>query len=245
MRVGVEQAGPLRPGHQEPLEQRGGRVPLCLAAALRNLRQRGAAHPVHDQHPRGGLDHLRDADAGVVAVREREPLLAARLVQVVELLGQPGPHLGHQRRQGQTAGHDGGGPAHRRQRAQVSRQRLPYAGVLHLHGDLPAIRPHCRVHLTERRRCGRLLLERPKAVPPQRPELGRQHRFDLGERQPGVGLLQPDEGVAPAVLRICWKQRLDGRQQLACLERAALELAEHRPGAPGVAAPQLGPYTFR
>ena len=54
---------------------------------------------------------------------------------------------------------------------------------LHLHGDAPAVREDGAVHLADRRRRHRLLLERGEELLDRQLELVADHALDLGERE--------------------------------------------------------------
>ena len=97
------------------------------------------------------------------------------------------------------------------------------------------------MHLGERGGGDGTLVEAGQQVAPARPEVGDQHRLDLGERQGRRGGLQPGQRLAPGGLGVLRQDGLDGRQQLPGLERAALEPAEHAGRPVGAALPGGAP----
>src|SRR5262249_46715816 len=115
------------------------------------------------------------------------------------------------------------GPA---QLVEVADQRAARSRILDLHRDPAAIVPDGLVHLADgRRRRGRVV-EPGEAVPPVLPELPGQHLVHGAGGQRRRGLLQPGQGGPVRPRDLGRQRRLEDRQRLAQLHRAALELTQ-------------------
>ncbi len=110
--VTVEQAQLVEAPEGEAVERLGGQVALGPVPG-HHLVEPGTDRQLCREHParRQVVDHRRDVDGGVVLVVPGELALVGRLVEVVELLDQPGPQLLHHRRCGR--GHGRSGPCPR------------------------------------------------------------------------------------------------------------------------------------
>ena len=226
------------PAEQEPLVELPQPIALRLRSRRRHPGERDAVQPRLHENPRGGQhDAGHDGLRIVRRVRGRERPLVRGLPAVVELLEQPGPQLRDQRRHGDAARHQGGDARGQREGPDVGEDRLPHPRVLDLDGDLPAVGQDRAMHLPDGRRGRRALVEGGEPRPPLRSEFGDEHALGVRPRHAGVGLLQRGQRLTPALLGVGGEQRLHGRQQLAGLERAALELAEHAPGTGNRARP--------
>ena len=243
----IELAPALREQVGAPVEQRGQRRPV---------------QPAGDQHPGGGGVHGRDRDAGparrfgrpggpgggelarqAVGERGRDLRLDPALAHVVQLLDEaPGELVrqpGHVQ-PGQPGHHPGQQPG----LAQVGAERLAHPRVLHLHRhlhDLAAAGPPLpAVHLADRGRRGRDVVEGHQPVRPARPAGGGQvsgdhPAGDLG-RHGRRRVRQPPQRGPVGRRDLLRQRRLEHRHRLAQLRCAALELAqggEHLLGGAG------------
>ena len=226
MRVRVQQPGPRRAGEQEPGEQDARPVALFLAAVADDPGQRGAVHPLGEQHLAGGHHDLGHVDVRVAGVRGRKRALRAGLQGVVELLRDPVPQLVEQRLDIQPRHQQAEQPPGPAELGEVADQRASGTGVLDLHRDRPAVVPDRPVDLPDGRRGRGDVVEGNKAVPPGVAQLPGQDLVHGPGGQRGRGLLQPGQRgpVRPGELRR--QRRLEDRQRLAQLHGAALELTQ-------------------
>ena len=165
--------------------------------------------------------------SGSSGVRRRERRLALCLEGVVELLGDPGLQLGDQWLDVEAGHEHADEAAHPTDLVEVGKQRLSGAGILHLDGHSPPVRPDRPVDLTDRRSRGGLVLEGLESVAPVGAELAGEHGVHAAGRQRRRGLLQPGEGLAVRAGEVLRQRRLEDRHGLAELHGPALELTEH------------------
>ncbi len=228
MRVGVQQPRAARPGEQEADEPQPGGVALLLGAVRDDLGQRPAGQPFGHQHPAGVGDHARHVDVGVVRVGLGEALLGRRLQPVVQLLRHPTLQLLHHGPDLQARVGQGEDPQQLGDPVVVAQQGLAGVRVLDLDGDLPAVVPAGPVHLPDGRRRLRSLVEPVEQLPPGRAQLLGQHAVQQLDPQRRCRLLELGERGPVQRGHGRWQRRLEDREQLPHLHRAALELAEHR-----------------
>ena len=169
----------------------------------------------------------RHVDVRVAGVRLRERLLRLRLEPVVEFLGDPVPQLVEQRLDVEPGHQHAEQPPHPGQLGEVADQRPPGTGVLHLDGDGPAVLPDRPVHLADGRGRGGSVVEGDELRPPLWPEVTREHPVHAAHGQRRRGFLQPRQGGTVRLGELGRQRRLEDRQRLAELHRAALELAKH------------------
>ena len=156
-----------------------------------------------------------------------EGLLRLGLEPVVQLLGDPLLQLGDQRLD-VDAGED-----RRDARAPAGRAGLrspsrasPAPGYCTLTATSRPSCPAAPVHLADRRRRGRAVVEPDQPVPPVRAELAAElvaHRRGRHRRR---RVLQLGQVLAVRRRHLLGQRRLEHRQRLAELHRAALELAQ-------------------
>ena len=134
-----------------------------------------------------------------------------------------------------------GDPGDPRELVEVGDQRLGRPRVLDLDGDLAPVAPDALVHLADRRRGGRHVVELDElGARPARPELAGEDLVHPVGAHRRAGLLQLGERRAVRRRELLGHRGLHDRQGLAELHRPALELAEHREELLGRAGLQLG-----
>ena len=228
VRVGVQEPHPCRAGEQEPHVERAEVVAGLLVTLGDEPGQRtNTVHPGRDQHPLGSLDHRRHDDVRVVGEALVEALLGVGLQPVVELLAHPGLQLGDQRLHVDVGQRSAEEPGRAGDLAQVGAQRVARARVLHLDRDLTAVVPDRPVHLSDRRRSRRVVVE---GGEPPAPAAARAHAPASRAPPPGPSaapVLQPGQGLAVRPGQLVGQCGLEDRKRLPELHGAALELAEH------------------
>ena len=227
VRVGVQHAGAGGSGEQEAHQQLAVVVAFLAGAVGDHRRQRrGAVHPLGDEHGGARGHDTGHHDARVVGEGVGERLLGLGLQLVVELVGGALLQLAHER-QDVDAGEDGGDAAgHQGELPEVAEQGVARPGVLHLDRDLATVVPPTAVDLADRGRRGRTAVEADQPVPPVGTEVGLDlvaHRLGRHRRR---GVLQGGQVRAVRRGHVVGEGRLEDRERLAELHRAALELAQ-------------------
>ena len=244
VRVGVQPARDGRREQREPLVA-GGHLCACVLRVSHRLHERPACQPLRHQHP---VAHRDDVGHGVLR-RAGEGgghgALGAGLVPVVELLPRPEPELAHQRCRHQPGDHRARDPQRDAERAQVREQHGAREGVLDLHRDVATVVPGRAVHLAERRRGDGGRVDLDQRLAPPCAQRTAQLRLHLAPRHRSVALLQGGERLGPGAFRIRGEQRVDRREQLPRLQRAALHAAERGAHRRGVAGPSRAAHACR
>ena len=124
---------------------------------------------------------------------------------------------------GHPARRDLGDPA---DLADVAHQRGAGAGVLDLHRDVAAVLPDGPVHLPDRGRGHGVVVERLELAAPPRAEVGAQHAVHRGGRHRRGAVLQLGQHGPVVHGEVLGQGRLEDRERLPELHRAALELPE-------------------
>jgi hypothetical protein len=181
----------------------------------------------------GGDEHV-----GVTGVRLGEAGLHRTLVDVVELLDQALAQLGDERRERQAAGDERGARlmTDTVRTSAVRASRTPGYCTFTATGRPSALRARCTwpmlaAAVADSSKPGSSSASRSRA---RRPARARRPRTAAARWRPAAG-----ERLAPGRLRVLREQRLDRRQELARLERAALEAPEDGTRAGGVALAQV------
>src|SRR3954470_17522903 len=227
MRVGVQQPGPHRPGEQKPHEQQPGAVTLLGRAVADDRRQWSAIDPLAHQDAVTGVHDVWHEDVGVAVVRRGEGLLRRRLEGVVELLRDASLELGEQRLHVEAGVDHCEQPRDPRQLVEVGQQRRAGARVLQLDRDFTAVLPAGAMHLPDRGGSGGNLAElRERRAPVGAQPFG-EHLVHRRRGHRRRGLLQLGQRRAVGTGEVLGQRRLEHRQRLTELHRAALELAEH------------------
>ena len=120
---------------------------------------------------------------------------------------------------------------------EVAEQGRARSGVLDLDRDRAPVAPDAPVDLADRRGRDGDVVELDEAAPPSRSELLGQHGVDRRRRKRGSAVLQLGQHRAVGRRHLLGERRLEDRQRLAELHRAALELAEDAEqllGGPGL-----------
>ncbi len=227
VRVGVQQPGALRRREVQRRQQLPRPVAHLGRALGDHLRQRRPADPLGHEHLGTGVDDLGDEDLPVVAVGVGELALRGRLQLVVELLQQPLAQLDGELLDVEVRLQHFEQRRDPRQLAQVRAQRVARAGVLDLDGHLAPVVPHRPVHLADARRRGRGVVEGREPLAPLGPDLPLEHPVDAGGRQRRRRVLELRQRLPVGGGQVLGERRLEDRQRLAQLHRAALELPEH------------------
>ena len=160
-------------------------------------RQRGAVDPLGDEHVVGVDEHVGHEHVVVVAEGGREVPLVAGLEVVVELLAHPRLELVHDRLDVDARHPRPGHPGDPGDLVEVGHQGLGRPRVLDLDGDLAPVAPDPLVHLADRGRGGRHVVELDElGAGPARPELAGQDLVHPVGAHRRPGLLQLGEGGA-------------------------------------------------
>ncbi|CAM5685277.1 hypothetical protein SALBM311S_09166 [Streptomyces alboniger] len=245
MRVGVQQTGAGRAGEEEAGEQLAGPVALFLGAAGDDLRQRDAVDPLGDQDLLALVDHGRHQHVRVAGELLGVRLLGLRLQAVVQLLRDPVLQFRDQRLDVHAGDQRPQEPGEAAQLAEVGEQGLAGPRILHLDRDLTAVVPHRPVHLSDRGRRRRLVLELHEQLTPVLAEPFREHRVHGARGHGRGGFLEFGQGRPVGAGDLLGQRRLEDGQGLAELHRAALELPEHLEQLIGRALLQLAADDLR
>ena len=216
------------PENRNRVEQEPGPVPLLLGAVADDLRQRGAVHPLGDQHVVGLGDDAGHEDVGVAGVRRGEGALRVGLQVVVELLGDPVAQLVEQRLDVEAGHQHAEQPAEPAELGEVAEQGLARARVLDLDGDRRGRRarpPGAPGRSRRRPRACRRRLRTSPASPAPSSSASTRCTVPAGSGGADSCSLVSVARYGPGELRR--QRRLEDRQRLAELHRPALELAEH------------------
>ncbi len=194
VRIRVQEADPGGTGEKEADDQDAGPVSLGRRAAGDDPGQRGAVHPLADQHVVRCGDHMRNGHVRVVSVGHGERFLGGGFQPVVEFLGHPVAQLGQQGL-GVEPGHEHAEqPGDAAQLVEVADECLACARVLDLDGDRAAVLPYAAVYLADGSGCRRLVVELGEAVQPVLAHIGGEDLVDGPRGQRRRGFLEPGQG---------------------------------------------------
>ncbi len=233
--AGVGVAGELVVAVEAAEEEAEHDLPDAVALGLRVALQLLEAHPLHELAHEHALarelgDHVGDLDERVPVEDARQRALVLGLQLVVELLADPLLDLRRDRAHVELGGHPLEQAHDHVQVLQVRSHRRRDPGVLDLHRDLAAVLAQPRaVHLADRGRRDRLLLELLEHRPDALPEVVLDHPPHLleGHRRRRVAELRQLRLELLAVLLLHEAHVQEGHH-LAELHRRALHRAQHR-----------------
>ena len=179
VRVTVEQAMPVDRPEAVTEHDLGDAVPRGLVGLVKR-RERPASDELLDQYVRRRqlVHDFWHADERVAPEMAGEPFLRRRLSQVIQLAEQPLLQIADDRPWLDTRRHRANERHHQLDVREIVLDRLPHAGVLHLHGHVLAVQQRRAVHLPDGG-CGeRHALERPEDLLRRPPEVALEHVLD-------------------------------------------------------------------
>lgn len=174
------------------------------------------------------MDDVRDHHIRVIGELGGVIALRPGLQGVVQLLRDPVAQFGDERLDVHSGDERAQQPGEPAELGEIREQRLTRARVLHLDGHLPAVVPDGPVHLADRGRGRRFVLELLEEITPVGPEPFLQCGVHALGRHRRRGFLQPGEGGAVGAGDLLREGGLEDGEGLPDLHGPALELAQGR-----------------